>query len=721
MSKQRTLILVGLALLTIIFISAAAFMFLDNRFESDFQGVEPLPLGEAPSALRMTITEDGIAAITAKQLRATNLPIEAFSPENLNLTVQGQPVPFHVIGDGNDAIILFYAQALTDTLDAPAVYLLAPGSGIEMSEENASPGEQAEAAGRRQQKWEENEQFLAQAAGEDVWLGKLLFAPSSLDLTLEGIQPTEGEAEITVRIWSNNQAKTEPDHHVEILLNGKKIKDHFWDGIKQETIRIPVDAGILKPSDNILTITAPGDTGAAGEALYIDWVRLAYDGHLVIGEEELWFQSDAANLSIEGADRSMLVFDISDPAAPTLLKETEREGDELRFAGHDGGTFLVFSPNNVTQPPISLVPLLEPLSGPERGADYIAIIADDQDFAGSIQPLLDYREDQGLSTVMIPASQVYDEFGHGRKTTTAIRDFLAYSVEEWDPTPRFALLVGDASYDIYDYANGKNENLLPSHLVYTEFAGYVATDTWFTMFDEESLMPGIAIGRFPVQTKEQLDTMVAKTLAYERSADSDWVGRALLVADDEVSFDDASDDLAGELDLVGYQTQKLYMTENENIHDAIVSALNQGVGIVNYVGHGSVEVWGDERVFQAEDADILINGNRLPIFTTFTCLNGYFNHPDVDALAETLLWAEDGGVVASIAPSGRSLTSQQLPLAQEFYRHLLSGEATTLGEALQLAKITGAENDFLVDVIHTFNLLGDPALKFQIPNHQQAG
>jgi len=32
-----------------------------------------------------------------------------------------------------------------------------------------------------------------------------------------------------------------------------------------------------------------------------------------------------------------------------------------------------------------------------------------------------------------------------------------------------------------------------------------------------------------------------------------------------------------------------------------------------------------------------------------------------------------------------------------------------------MAKKAGSDNDFLSDVIHTFNLLGDPALRFQLP------
>jgi hypothetical protein len=162
------------------------------------------------------------------------------------------------------------------------------------------------------------------------------------------------------------------------------------------------------------------------------------------------------------------------------------------------------------------------------------------------------------------------------------------------------------------------------------------------------------------------------------------------------------------------------MTENEEIHDAIISALNHGVGIVNYVGHGGIDVWGDETVLRNEDARMLKNGRRLPIFTTFTCLNGYFNHPQVDALAETLLWTADGGIVAAVAPSGRTFTSQQTPLATTFYSSLLNGDAGTLGEALMQAKVAAAGNPDLTEVIHTFNLLGDPALRFMTPAEAQA-
>jgi hypothetical protein len=717
MSKQRKLVLVGLAVLTLVFVSAAAFAFfggsLSNREEHI---IEPLPLGEVPEALRISVTEPGFVAISGKQLDEIFLPIETISPDTLNITRDGKSVPFYVDGEGKNATLYFYAQVITDSLEAPAVYWLAPGQGLSMDERDAAPSGPLTDEGLLSKHWEQNDVFLAQATGGDVWFGELLFAPSSLDVPLDSVQPNGGSGELTVRIWSNNQAANDPDHHVFLALNGAQLTEQYWDGIKQETITVEIPEGLLKEEGNTLTITAPGDTGAAGEALYIDWIDLKYEGSLQVQDGVLVFESDSTNIRAEGASGDTLLFDITDEEAPVALIGADIQGGEVRFSGKgEGGTFLVLNQDGLVQPTISVVPQRQPLTDPGRGADYIAIVADQGGFDEALKPLLDYRRKQGLVVESIPVSQVFDEFGHGRATPESIRDFIRHATQYWDPSPRFALLVGDASYDLNNYTEGKNRNLLPTYLVYTEHAGYVASDTWFALPEKNSLAPAIALGRLPAQSDEQLSIMVDKTLAYESSSEAAWLDRALLVADDEADFDQASDDLAENLIDKGFMAQKLYMTENENIHDAIVSALNQGVGILNYVGHGSVEVWGDERVFQAEDAEILINGERLPIFTTFTCLNGYFNHPEVDALAETLIWAKDGGVVASIAPSGRSLTSQQLPLADVFYEQLLTGEAKTLGEALQMAKKAGSDNDFLIDVIHTFNLLGDPALRFQLP------
>jgi hypothetical protein len=195
-----------------------------------------------------------------------------------------------------------------------------------------------------------------------------------------------------------------------------------------------------------------------------------------------------------------------------------------------------------------------------------------------------------------------------------------------------------------------------------------------------------------------------------------WNDYALLVADDEPKFDTISDELAVALNDSGYTTHKLYMTQNENIHYDIMSAINRGVGLVNYVGHGGATMWGDESVLSSEDAAMLNNRSRLPIFTTFTCLNGAFTHPKIDSLAESLLWVENGGVVAAVAPSGRANIGYQLPLADQFFDYFLNGEVVTLGEVIEQLRQANVADSNMNNVMQSINLLGDPALRLQLPD-----
>ncbi|MEW5988389.1 MAG: hypothetical protein AB1791_17300, partial [Chloroflexota bacterium] len=165
MLKERSLTTITLAVLTVVFLSAAV-IFLIRAIRQDRPvplDVPPLAVGETPQALRLTVRESGVASVTAAQLRAARLPVESFSTTALRLTRDGRPVPFVVIGEGREATLYFYGQAITDTLAAPAVYWLAPGPGVAMSERAATPAEPGVDTGGRQAHWEDQRIFLGQA------------------------------------------------------------------------------------------------------------------------------------------------------------------------------------------------------------------------------------------------------------------------------------------------------------------------------------------------------------------------------------------------------------------------------------------------------------------------------------------------------------------------------------------------------------------------------
>ncbi len=357
-----------------------------------------------------------------------------------------------------------------------------------------------------------------------------------------------------------------------------------------------------------------------------------------------------------------------------------------------------------------------PLRAPERGADYLALIPDEPGFREALTPLLLHREEEGLRVTAVSLSQIVAEFGNDTGSAQAMREFLRYAAENWQPTPRYLLLAGDAASPSAAQPDAPNRNLLPTHLV-SQGSSQAADDGWFVTFDDSG--PQMTVGRLPVQTAEELTTVVAKTIAYEtavsQTPNAAWLRRALLIADDKPYFDMAQDQLEDSLYQNGYHIHDLHMSQNQDIYFNIVTVLNRGVGILNYTGHGSESNFGDGAAFTAEDARLLENEERLPLFTAFSCQNGAFSDPVENSVAEQLLLAPNGGVAAAVGASGATETESSLILASVFYHVLLDGSNATLGEALNDMKTAVRGDEELETAVRTYNLLGDPALALHKP------
>jgi hypothetical protein len=144
----------------------------------------------------------------------------------------------------------------------------------------------------------------------------------------------------------------------------------------------------------------------------------------------------------------------------------------------------------------------------------------------------------------------------------------------------------------------------------------------------------------------------------------------------------------------------------------ILENLNDGALVVNYIGHGSVEIWrGDNgtAVLESGDAAGLSNGTRLPFVVAMTCLNGFFDDVYTESLAEALMKAANGGAVGVWASSGLSEPERQAVMNVELYRQLL-GTNQTVGEAIMKAKGTSVRD---MDIRRTWILFGDPTLRLR--------
>ena len=140
----------------------------------------------------------------------------------------------------------------------------------------------------------------------------------------------------------------------------------------------------------------------------------------------------------------------------------------------------------------------------------------------------------------------------------------------------------------------------------------------------------------------------------------------------------------------------------------LVTALNTGQSLVNFVGHGSDQVWAGE-LLSSSDVDALTNGSQTPFVISMTCLNGYFHDIYTVSLAKAFMLAPSGGAVAAWASSGLTDSSGQSNLDQTMVSALYGGQSLTLGEAVAAAKRAVSN----LDIRRTWILLGDPATKMQ--------
>ena len=560
---------------------------------------------------------------------------------------------------------------------------------------------------------EENTQYYPQVEQGDHWLWASLPAPQTQDFEVTLPDVAQAPGALRLAVWARTEGPGEMDHHLQLSINSQTVADESWDGKGNHEIVAPVSAGVWKTGPNTIQVAAPGDTGNAVDVVVIDWMDVVFGQKFQAQDDRLFFVGSGGSQAPRGFNLPVQGYDVTDPLKPVNLDPAMLSGDN--FTGQTGHLYwLVGAQGGLAPEKLETADTSLNLRSEAAGAEYVAI--GPADLLAPLQPLLDFRSQSGLKVMPVPLQTVFDQFNGGVPEPEAIRSYLQYASQAWQLKPRFLLLVGDATYDPLGYQATPEANRLPVFLVDTVFGGQTASDVIFTQLDDDK-SPDLAVGRIPAQTPQQVSAFVEKTLAYElQPADSAWKGQVLAVSDgQEESF---RSDAQRFLDLFpdDVQTELLAPAAGETgVNQQIIERLNQGDGLLAYFGHGSINMWGKDRLFSTDDVPKLHNADRYAVMINMTCLNGLFTHPKVESLAEAMLWQPEAGAVAVLAPTSLTLPTDQSFLSQPLIQALLKQPSVTLGEALlQARQQIVTDNPSSLDVMETFLLFGDPALHVSI-------
>ena len=676
---------------------------------------EPVPSFSQPQDVLIRVAQTGAYTLDANDLRPFGWELARLEPEKIQLWQGDTLIPLAP----QDSQLQFYGQVTPTRYDNQATYVLRYGQtpAPVMASRHVGPAQEPlTSSAWATSTHESNLYYLAQVRTADPWLGERLSAPAEQSWTLDTPDSAAGEAQLIITLWAATQSSAPIDHHLTLQLNGEPVGDEQWDGNGPHRIELPLPSGLLR-ARNQLTITAPGDTDAPADMVYLDKISIRYPRLLKLDDVQLHFSSDASALKIENPQqKAITIWDVSNPVAPVQLTGLNTTAPAFTFgapAPAQRRHYSLFDADTLLHPDIALAPpALEPLP---QGADYIIIAH--PSLAQAMRPLAQFRQEQGLRTTLVTTEQIYLKFSAGMQSPQAITDFLRWATQTWpQPAPRFVLLAGDASYDPLDYLDAPNKNLVPTQFVETQVMGETASDTALADLDADGL-PDLAIGRFPAQNEAQIKAMVAKTLDYEQNRPAgDWVQKITLVADDDsTAFSNFNDEVITLID-GRFETENLVLTPEHNIRPELLAAFNQGRGLMSYMGHGALDIWGQEEIFSTQDVPQLKQQGRYPIMLVWACLNGYFQHPKRTSLGETLLLSPHSGAIAGMFPTGETFPSDQLVMGRALFGDTLF-QQPTMGEALlHAARQLDPQNKGQRDIINTFVLLGDPALRLPFTN-----
>jgi len=382
--------------------------------------------------------------------------------------------------------------------------------------------------------------------------------------------------------------------------------------------------------------------------------------------------------------------------------------------------------------------------------DLVIIIPTSQKLLKQAQRLATFHEQHdGMKVRIVPADEIFNEFSSGTPDAMAYRRYMKMLYDRAKTEaeiPKSLLLFGDCVWDNRMVTpECRHLNADDYLLAYESDNSFSLTDCyindgWYTLMDEgEGVNPtnidkeDIGVGRFPITTVDDAQTIVDKTINYASNKNAgDWQNVIMFMGDDgndnlhmrDVNYTAETIMAAYPNYLVKKVMWDAYTRVGTStgftypeVSSVIKQQQAQGALIMDYAGHGSEIQISHETVLRITDFQNFTNAN-LSLWITASCDIMPFDGT-IATIGEEAMLNKKGGSVAFWGTTRTVYASYNKRINTAFMKHVLSfkdGKPISLGEAQRLAKIDmiDTKDDTTYNKLQ-YSLLGDPALSLNLP------
>jgi hypothetical protein len=550
---------------------------------------------------------------------------------------------------------------------------------------------------------------------------------------------------LTATVGGELVGRSENQHLARLYFNGgtESIEEANWTGKTNYIFNTDLPQAQLVAGENALDVVVVySPTLQNYQDLYFNWLEVDYARQFHAQDDQLLFNHTEAGTwkyQVEQLDTAAVqIFDVTAPLTPTRILNPSVTLDGAIYTAQFVGTLsapkrYLVAGGNAVRSPSAILAHTPPDFAATSGADYVFITH--PLLYTTTQTLAEYRAGQGLTTAIINLDDLINQFNYGIYHPIAIKNFLAFTFDQWSTPPAYALLVGGGHWNLKGFDRYSAPPIyMPPNLAFVDpWQGEVDSANLLATIVGDDFLPDLHIGRMPANSVAELETMIGKTIAYEQGPIQAWQEHILFIADNipdsAGNFIALADGIANTyLAGTGFSDDRIHLNDYCSeppypptlcpaVNQAITTTLNiTSALLVNYIGHASVNWWAHEKIFVNANVSNLTNAESLPVVLSMTCLDGYWIHPDRPSLIYDLLRADGKGGVAAFSATGLGVATGHDHLQRGFFTSLINDGVWELGMAANAGKIELFTNGWNYDLLHTFTVFGDPALQIMSPH-----